>query len=154
MKLHICSKKDIDNYCINYRCSPRIRSIYETYDSEDLFVVSLEAVTFEDLINYISKKYRVRLLNFKLSESVDAAISLLVNPYFEELCKYVEANINYMERKFLRFLKKEIFAFFITTTYGMFNDWMTDNGLENEVNNKNVVQRSKEIIGLIDSNIS
>lgn len=153
MKISIANKQENDT-CTQYACCPRIQSIYEKYDSEDLYVIVYDAITFNELIDFVLQHYKMRILRFKLSESLDGAISLLVNPYFDELCDYVKDNCKNLHKKFLKFIKKEIFDYFVTPKYMLFSSWLNSNGLKSElgdIGEQKLSKRSAEIIALIDN---
>lgn len=145
-----------NDFCLKYVCAPRIQSIYETYDSEELYVVLKEKISFSELIEYLSKNFRNRFLRFKINQKIDGAISLLVNPYFEQLCDYIKENVENMKRKFLKFIKKEVFDYFVTDKYKIFIKWIGDNGLKSELNHigeERLIEKSTEMISIICRNI-
>lgn len=146
----------VNESSLKYICAPRIRSIYEKYDSEELYVILNEEISFIELIEYLSNNYRNRFLKFKINQTIDGAISLLVNPYFEQLCDYIKKNIKNMKRKFLKFIKKEVFDYFVTNEYKMFAKWIGDNGLKSElscIGERQLMEKSMEMISIICSNI-
>lgn len=143
-----------NNTCTQYKCCPRIQSIYEKYDSEDLYVIVYDAITFNELIDFVLQHYKTRIFRFKLSESLDGAISLLVNPYFDELCDYMQENCKNLHKKFLKFIKREIFDFFVTPKFMLISNWLSENGLKSElgdIGDQKLSKRSAEIIALIDN---
>ncbi|MDE6029541.1 MAG: hypothetical protein K2F90_04395 [Clostridiales bacterium] len=155
MKIQIRSIIDNES-CVKYMCAPRIRSIYEKYDSEELYVVLNENISFEELITYLSKNYRNRFLKFKINQTIDGAISLLVNPYFEPLCDYIKDNIKNTKKGFLKFIKKEVFDYFVTDKYKIFAKWIGDNGFNSDlthIGEGRLVEKSAEMISLICANI-
>ena len=155
MKIQIRSIIDNES-CVRYICAPRIRSIYEKYDSEELYVILDEEISFEELIEYLSKNYRNRFLKFKINQTIDGAISLLVNPYFEQLCDYIKENIENMKRRFLKFIMKEVFDYFVTDKYKIFAKWIGDSGFKSDlthIGDGRLVEKSAEMVSIICANI-
>ena len=138
---------------IKFKCAPRIQSIYERYDSEDLFVILKEEISFDELIDFLLKNYRMRILGRKLNETLDGAISLIVNPFFNQLCSYIKENIMSIEKGFLKFLKKEVFDFFVSKKYIAFSKWIAENSMNSELSSigeGKIVDTSMGMISLIN----
>ncbi len=142
--------------CLKYICAPRIRSIYEKYDSEELYVMLDKEISFEELIEYLSKNYKNRFLKFKINQTIDGSISLLVNPYFGQLCDYIKENFKNMKKGFLKFIKKEVFDYFVTDKYKIFAKWIGDNGLKSDlthIGEQQLIEKSTEMISIICDNL-
>lgn len=122
---------------------------------EDIFDGSLytyknDDVDFDELINYFLNYRFCFIKSLFKTEAIDACISLLALPYFDELCQFVKENYHIIDKKHLFILRKTVFLLFANNEYHKevlkwkFNFY--DFYISHQCHEK-----SKEILLLIDS---
>lgn len=131
---------------------PKICGSYgKDYFNGFLYVYKEETVDFDDLLQYFLKA-KLSLLNigsFRFNKKFDSCISLLINPYFDEFCDYIEKNIHEIGKKRIAFLKKQVFEQLADETFKiMMNDYNLT-GSEFYKQHK-CFEQSKKILELFD----
>lgn len=76
-----------------------------------IYVYKDDSVNFDTIIDYFMSRrnFTAGVGKIRFSKKNDAFLCLLINPYFDELIDYVKNNANTCNKRFLKFLKKQIF---------------------------------------------
>ena len=83
-----------------------------------LLVYKEKNVSFEDLLRYFLKTNPLitNIGEIRFHKAFDSCICLLVTPFFDELCCYLEKNIHSIPKRKLTFLKKNVFQILASDT--------------------------------------
>ena len=111
-----------------------------------LYVYNRDNASFTEIFDYFLKRKYVRIIRNK---KIDACICLLHNPFFANLCEYIENNADKIPKRKLKLLKEKMFSY------------LADDAQKGAIQIPNLVgkafmeknrcyERSKEIIQLID----
>lgn len=116
-----------------------------------LYAYKEKTVGFDDLLQYFLKAnlFLLNIGNFRFNKKFDSCICLLINPYFDEFCYYIEKNIYKIDKKRIAFLKKQVFEQLADDTFNiMMNRY---NLISSEFYKKHkCFERSKKILELFD----
>ena len=86
----------------------------------------------------------------RFNKKFDSCICLLINPYFDEFCYYIEKNIYSIDKKRIAFLKKQVFEKLTDETYKiMMNRY--DLQSSQFYKKHNCYEKSKKILELFNS---
>ena len=116
------------------------------YDGS-VYVCNCDNANFFEILTYFLE---AKSINIFRPQKIDACICLLHNPFFTDLCDYIEANAYNMPKRQLRLLRRKMFKYLADDTHKeaihlpnlIGRTFMQDH---------NCYSRSKEILRLIDT---
>ena len=92
----------LPNLCVSY---------VKDYFNGFLYAYKEKTIDFNELLQYFLKT-KHPLLNIgkiRFNKKFDSCVCLLITPFFDEFCYYIEENIHNINKKKITFLKKHVF---------------------------------------------
>jgi hypothetical protein len=138
---------DLYNPLLPKLCFCYVKNYFDGF----LYAYKDRNIGFDDLLQFFIKAKSLALkLNFgqiRLNKKMDSCVCLLVNPYFDEFCRYIESNIHTINKSKLTFLKKHVFKVLADDTNNrQINDY--DFGIKQFYQEHNCYERSKKMLEL------
>ena len=108
-KVEFTDKREDDN-CFEILLTKIGFSRCNNYDGR-IYVHKDPEIAFETVINYLcSKKWKILNIGWiRFHKKIDAALCLLVNPYFDQTIEYIKSYHDELPVYFLKRLKKQVF---------------------------------------------